>query len=153
RRAAEVPWTSEDWRHLPPADAEARWRALIAADRARGFDLGRPPLLRIALARTGEEERRLVWSTHHILFDGWCFALLLTEVFTLYGAAAAGREGPLPAPRPYRDYVAWLARRDQDEAMGFWRRLLAGFAAPTPVPFDRPAALGRAHGGRPEDYR
>ncbi len=152
RRAAEIPWTSEDWRGLSPADVEARWRALLAADRARGFDLSRPPLLRIALARTGEEERRLAWSTHHILFDGWCFSLLLNEVFALYEAAVAGREAYLPAPRPYRDYIGWLARRDEGEALSHWRSLLDGFTAPTPVPFDLPGALGRAHGGRPEDY-
>ncbi len=60
RRAAEVPWTSEDWRGVPPAEAGERWRALLAADRARGFDLAAPPLLRLALARTGGESRRLV---------------------------------------------------------------------------------------------
>jgi amino acid adenylation domain-containing protein/non-ribosomal peptide synthase protein (TIGR01720 family) len=158
RRAVEVPWTSVDWRDLAPADVETRWRDLLAADRARGFDLSRPPLLRIALARTGEQERRLVWSTHHILIDGWCFSLLLNEVFALYelyAAAAAGREALLPAlppPRPYRDYIAWLAGRDETAAMSYWRRLLDGFTAPTPVPYDRPGALDRAHGGRPQDY-
>jgi amino acid adenylation domain-containing protein len=150
-----------DWRHLAPAEVETRWRDLLAADRARGFDLSRPPLLRLALARTGEQERRLVWSTHHILIDGWCFALLLNEVFALYehyAAAAAGREASLPTlpalppPRPYRDYIAWLAGRDETAAMSYWRRLLDGFTAPTPVPYDRPGALDRAHGGRPQDY-
>jgi amino acid adenylation domain-containing protein/non-ribosomal peptide synthase protein (TIGR01720 family) len=152
RRAAEVPWTAEDWRGLAPAAVDARWRELLAADRARGFDLSRAPLLRLSIVRLGEEERRLVWSSHHILFDGWCFPLLLNEVFALYEAAVAGREASLPPARPYRDYIAWLAARDQTEAVSTWRRLLAGFTAPTPVPFDRPAALDRTHGGRPEDY-
>ncbi len=152
RRAAAVPWMSEDWRGLAAADVETRWRQLLAADRARGFDLSRAPLLRLALVRTGEEERRLVWSSHHILFDGWCFSLLLNEVFALYAAAVAGREPHLPSPRPYRDYIAWLAARDPTEALDAWRRLLAGFTDPTPMPFDRPAALDRKHGGRPDDY-
>ncbi|PYQ59014.1 MAG: non-ribosomal peptide synthetase, partial [Acidobacteria bacterium] len=112
------------------------------------FDLSRPPLLRLALARTGERTRRLVWSSHHILLDGWCFPLLLNEVFTLYGSPAAA----LPPARPYRDYVAWLRERDEGEALSAWRRRLEGFTAPTPVPFDLPGALGRAQGGRPEDY-
>src|SRR6185369_6291088 len=114
--------------------------------------LARPPLLRLALARTGEARRRLVWSTHHILFDGWCFPLLLNEVFTLYGAAVDGHAAGLPAARPFRDYIAWLERRNEGEALGRWRLLLEGFTAPTPVPFDFPGALGRAHSGRPEDY-
>jgi amino acid adenylation domain-containing protein/non-ribosomal peptide synthase protein (TIGR01720 family) len=146
RRAVEVPWRREDWRGFAPAAVEARWRGLLAADRALGFDLARPPLLRLALVRTGERERRLVWSSHHILLDGWCFPLLLNEVFTLYGG------GALPPVRPYRDYIAWLAGRDESEALDAWRRRLDGFTAPTPVPFDLPGALGRAQGGRPEDY-
>ena len=153
RRRAELPWTAEDWRGVPPAALESRWRDLLAADRARGFDLGRPPLLRITLVRVGEEEHRLVWSSHHLLFDGWCFPLLLSEVFALYAAAVAGREAHLPPPpRPYRDYIAWLAERDQAAAERYWRRALAGFTVPTPAPFDRPAALGGAEGNHAGDY-
>ncbi|HEY0514544.1 MAG TPA: amino acid adenylation domain-containing protein [Thermoanaerobaculia bacterium] len=152
RREVEVPWSSADWRGLPPADLDARWRLLLAADRSRGFDLARPPLLRLTLVRTGEEERRLVWSVHHILFDGWCFSLLLSEVFALYDAAVSGREAFLPPPRPYRDYIAWLSRRDAEEAARYWRQRLHGFTVPTPLPFDRAESLNRTLGGRPEDY-
>ncbi len=152
RREVELPWTIEDWRGLPDAELAARWQGLLAADRARGFDLARPPLLRLTLVRTGEESHRLVWSSHHLIFDGWCFALLLGEVFTLYAAAVAGGEGTLPAARPYRDYIAWLAGRDESAAERFWGEVLQGFSAPTPLPFDRPGALSGGHGSRPEDY-
>ena len=152
RRAVKLPWTAEDWRGLPPEILEASWRDLLAADRARGFDLSRPPLMRLTLVRTGEERHRLVWSSHHLIFDGWCFALLLSEVFTLYEAAGAGGEARLPAPRPYRDYIAWIAQRKEDEAERYWQQALRGFTAPTPVPFDRTTAMSAGHGSRPEDY-
>src|SRR5436305_5922876 len=149
RRGVALPWQVEDWRSLPPAAREERWRDLLAADRARGFDLGRPPLLRLTLVRLDEEVHRLVWSSHHLLFDGWCFSLLLTEVFTLYQAAAAGRGDKLPPPpRTFRDYVAWVAGRDQAEAESFWRQRLGGLTAPTPVPFDHPGT----EGDRADDY-
>jgi amino acid adenylation domain-containing protein/non-ribosomal peptide synthase protein (TIGR01720 family) len=150
RRGVALPWKVEDWRGMPLAAREERWRDLLAADRARGFDLGRPPLLRLTLARLDEETHRLLWSFHHLLFDGWCFSLLLTEVFTLYQAAAAGREAHLPPPpRPFRDYIAWLLRRDEAEAEGFWRRRLRGLAASTPVPFDHSLGI---EGDRADDY-
>ncbi len=152
RRAAELPWTAEDWRDLAPAALETRWRDLLAADRARGFDLTQPPLMRLTLVRTGEDRHRLVWSSHHLIFDGWCFSLLLSEVFTLYEAAVAGGETRLPPPRPYRDYIAWLAQHDEAEAERYWQQVLSGFTVPTPVPFDRPAAMSGGHGSRPEDY-
>jgi amino acid adenylation domain-containing protein/non-ribosomal peptide synthase protein (TIGR01720 family) len=146
RREAELPWTVEDWRDLPSGDLEQRWRHLLAVDRAQGFDLARPPLMRLTLVRTGEGSHRLVWSSHHLIFDGWCFSLLLAEVFALYEGA------PLPPrPRPYRDYVAWLADRDDAEAERYWQQRLRGFT-PTPVPFDRPEAFGGRHAGRAGDY-
>ncbi len=150
RRRAELPWESEDWRGLPTTVQDPLWWDLLAADRARGFDLGRPPLVRLALVRTSEETHRLLWSFHHLLFDGWCFSILLGEVFALYAAAVAGREAHLPPPpRPFRDYIAWLAERDEAEAERYWRRTLRGFTASTPVPFDHPAS---SDGNRADDY-
>jgi amino acid adenylation domain-containing protein/non-ribosomal peptide synthase protein (TIGR01720 family) len=119
---------------------ETRFRALAAADRRRGFDLARPPLLRLTFVRTGPAEHRLLWSFHHLLFDGWCFSLLFSEVFALYAGLVAGTEPILPPVHPYRDYIAWLAERDPAEAEEFWRRSLAGFVAPTPLPYDHAAA-------------
>ena len=145
RREAELPWTAEDWRGLPAADLEARWRDLLAADRARGFDLARAPLLRLTLVRTGEQSHRLIWSSHHLIFDGWCLPILLSEVFALLQA-----EPRLPPPpRPYRDYIAWLAGRDPAEAESYWRQALRGFTEPTALPFDHPGAPA---GRRADDY-
>ncbi len=140
RREVTVEWEVLDWREVPPADIETRFRALAAADRRRGFALARPPLLRLTLVRTGPAEHRLLWSFHHLLFDGWCFSLLFSEVFALYAGLVSGTEPILPPVHPYRDYIAWLAARDPAEAEGFWRRSLAGFAAPTPLPYDHEAA-------------
>jgi amino acid adenylation domain-containing protein len=145
---AELPWTFADWRGLPPAEVEARWAGLQAADRAQGFDLGQAPLLRLALVRTGERSHRLIWSSHHLIVDGWSLPLLLREVFALYPSG----EAALPPARPYRDYIAWLAQRtpaDTIEAERRWREALRGFAEPTAVPFDRP---GGADGRRAGDY-
>jgi amino acid adenylation domain-containing protein/non-ribosomal peptide synthase protein (TIGR01720 family) len=142
RRAVELPWAVEDWRGLPAAALEARWQDFLAADRERGFDLTQAPLLRLTLVRTGEQEHRLAWSSHHLIFDGWCFSLILTDVFALYRAL------PLPPPpRPYRDYIAWLAGRDEARAERFWRQTLQGFTVPTPLPFDHPVAAPPAGGG------
>jgi amino acid adenylation domain-containing protein/non-ribosomal peptide synthase protein (TIGR01720 family) len=147
RRRAELPWAVEDWRGVPAAALEARWQDLLAADRAQGFDLARAPLLRLTLVRTGEAAHRLLWSSHHLIFDGWCFSLLLSEVFALHGGTSVP-----PIPRPYRDYIAWLAGRDEAEADRYWRPALRGFTAPTPLPFDHPEALSGRHAGRVDDY-
>ncbi|MEA2694548.1 MAG: hypothetical protein QOJ16_3935, partial [Acidobacteriota bacterium] len=133
-REPALDWREEDETALDPAEAAARLAAYLAADRERGFDLTRAPLSRLLLLRRGERAHRLVWSFHQIQVDGWSLPILLREVGVLYRAAREGRTAPLPRARPYRDYIAWLARRDVSQAEAFWRRELAGFTGPTPLP-------------------
>ncbi len=150
RRGARLPWTEEDWRQVPPREVPERLAAWLAADRARSFDLARPPLMRAALLRTGEDRLWFVWSFHHLLIDGWCLSLIFREVFALYRAAVAGRDALLPAVRPYRDFIAWVARQDAAATDDFFRRQLAGFTAATRLPLDRPA-LPAGDDGPPPD--
>ncbi|WP_259640054.1 condensation domain-containing protein, partial [Pseudomonas syringae] len=41
------------------------------ADRRQGFELVHGPLLRLAVLRTGEQSHQLIYTSHHILMDGW----------------------------------------------------------------------------------
>ncbi|MFT3774240.1 MAG: amino acid adenylation domain-containing protein [Minicystis sp.] len=132
-RHVEVPWVEHDLRGLSSDDQEAQLRAFLADDRRRGFDLATPPLLRLALFRTNEAEYRFVWTFHHILLDGRSFPLVIQDVFAAYEALGEGREPALPERRPYRHFIEWLRRRDEGASDGFWRSLLAGFRAPTPL--------------------
>ncbi|HVR11133.1 MAG TPA: amino acid adenylation domain-containing protein, partial [Thermoanaerobaculia bacterium] len=122
-----------DWRDLPPAEQRRRGDRHLAVDAARGFDLSRPPLLRLALVRLGSGVSRLLWTHHHIVLDGWCRVRLLGEVLHCYEAAAAGREPDLPPSPQYGAYIAWLMGRDLAAAEDFWRGSLSGFTAPTPL--------------------
>ncbi|HEX2091995.1 MAG TPA: amino acid adenylation domain-containing protein, partial [Longimicrobiaceae bacterium] len=137
RREVEIPVRGEDWRGLSAADREARLDAFLAADRERGFDPARPPLMRLALFRTGDRRHRLVWTHHHLLLDGWSLPLVFREVAVHYDALSGGREVAVAPERPYRDYVAWLGRQDRGAAERFWREQLAGVEAPTPFGIDR----------------
>src|SRR5439155_16630732 len=56
-----------DWRTLGAAERHARFQALVASERARGFDLQQAPLSRLALVRAGEREHWLLWTFHHLL--------------------------------------------------------------------------------------
>jgi amino acid adenylation domain-containing protein/non-ribosomal peptide synthase protein (TIGR01720 family) len=132
-RDVDVPWWEEDLRTLSSAEQGARVDAFLARDRAEGFDLSCAPLMRFALFRTGEAVHRFVWTFHHILLDGRSFPLIIEDVFAGYDALSAGRAVELPERRPYSDFIAWLRARDADASEVFWRSLLRGFTAPTPL--------------------
>ena len=125
----------QDWRDLA-ADEQARhWAAYLAADREAGFDFARAPLMRLALMRSATDRWFFLWSHHHVLLDGWSFALILKDVFATYEAMVRGEMPQLRSSRAYRDYLLWLSGQDMVPAEAFWRRSLAGFRSPTPLPF------------------
>jgi amino acid adenylation domain-containing protein/thioester reductase-like protein/non-ribosomal peptide synthase protein (TIGR01720 family) len=140
-RQVALPVDRQDWRGLPAAEQRQRLADYMAADRRRGFELSRPPLLRLGLIRLGDEDWRVVWSYHHLLLDGWSAGLAMREVFAVYQAAARGQAAPLEPRRPYKDYILWLRQQDLAEAEAYWRRVLAGFAEATPLGVDAPAGV------------
>jgi mycobactin peptide synthetase MbtF len=116
------------WRYVT-ADSDEAVAAFESAERAMAFDLARGPVIRFLLIK-GPERWRFVVTAHHIVIDGWSLPLFMGELVTLYGAR--GDATALPeAPRPYRDYIGWLAGRDQDAGREVWRRHLGGVDAPT----------------------
>jgi amino acid adenylation domain-containing protein/non-ribosomal peptide synthase protein (TIGR01720 family) len=144
-RDAPVPLDVHDWSGLGEAELEARLDDYLAADRARGFELDRAPLVRLGVVAAGEGSSVLVWSFHHLLLDGWSMPLVLGELFYRYEALAGGRAFEArPAPA-YRDYVAWLAARDKESDEAYWREALAGFTAPTPIPSEDTGLVGYGH--------
>ncbi|MCZ7434492.1 amino acid adenylation domain-containing protein [Streptomyces sp. WMMC1477] len=129
-RHAELRVEEVDWRGLPEEEQDRRYREFTAEHRRRGFDLRRPPLMRVALVRLGDDLHRLFWSFPHLVMDGWSFGLVLQEFAESYAARARGAAPSLAPTRPYRDYVAWWKGRDLGKAEEFWRRTLSGYEPP-----------------------
>nr|WCB70649.1 NRPS module 13 and terminal condensation domain [Corallococcus coralloides] len=149
-RRAELPFERMDLSALPPDVQHQRVEEVLAGWRVQGFPLQRAPLQRVALVELGPGRSRLLWCYHHLLLDGWSAGIVVGELLALYAAFREGRTPRLPPIRPYRDYIVWLGQRDAAAAEAAWRRLLAGFRAPTPLPFDHEgeAREGVARHGR-----
>ncbi|APY87122.1 non-ribosomal peptide synthetase [Streptomyces alfalfae] len=124
----DLPWCEADLTTLPEAGRAAALARLTEEERTRRFDLTSPPLLRFTLVKMAEGEYRFIWTSHHVLVDGWSMPLLVRELFTL---CADGASAALPDVAPYRDHLAWLAGQDRDAARAAWRGALAGVEEPT----------------------
>ncbi|HYW07942.1 MAG TPA: condensation domain-containing protein, partial [Longimicrobium sp.] len=142
--AVEIPFLVEDWSGLPRSDADAKLREYLRAERRRGFEMDRAPLMRLLLVRHAADRYSLAWTFHHALLDGRAMVLVLREVFALYEAFAAGRELELAPPLPYAAHVRWLRERDEDASGGFWREVLRGFDTPAVLPQVRAARHAEA---------
>ncbi|NKI69295.1 amino acid adenylation domain-containing protein [Collimonas pratensis] len=135
-----------DWRECG-VEANAAFEDWLQQDRARSFDLSAPPLMRVTLIRFTEDEWRLVWTRHHLLLDGWSTARFFADVLRDYIEPPRPQPFAAPAKTRYRDFIAWLAVRDQDAERSFWLQRLAQLAQPTLV------AEREADAGRPAEQR
>src|SRR6185295_17638097 len=111
------------------------------------------PLVRSLLARLSEREHLVLFTLHHIAFDGWSSGILMRELAALYPAFAAGRPSPLPAlPVQYADFSvwqrAWLRGEALEAQLRYWRERLAAAPAVLELPADRPRpAVPSGRGG------
>jgi surfactin family lipopeptide synthetase C len=129
-----LPFEYHDWSSLPELVAQQRLDEYLEQDRRRGMRLTKAPLMRVAVFRTSDRACRLLWTFHHLLIDGWCLSVVFPELFEAYEAFATGGQPALPAAPPYGRYIEWLGRQNLAEAETFWRRTLAGFDSPVPLP-------------------
>ena len=147
-RDVTLPVTEHDWSGTSADRHDAELERLLAEERARGLALDRAPLLRLALVRLGPDAVRVVWTFHHVVLDGWSVFHVLSDVMAAHAALVRGERPRLPERRPFADYAAWLAARDNHQAEEHWRGALAGLGAPTPLPYDRrPAPDATARSG------
>jgi amino acid adenylation domain-containing protein/non-ribosomal peptide synthase protein (TIGR01720 family) len=133
----DLPFWLEDARRVPEQQQPEHLNAFLEADRLRAFEMDCAPMLRVALFQWADESFSLVWTFHHALLDGRCYPILLREAFEAYEELGRGGLAERRAPLSYRRYIDWLREQDFACAETFWKEMLSGFTAPTPLVVDR----------------
>ncbi|WP_025214734.1 non-ribosomal peptide synthase/polyketide synthase [Pseudomonas brassicacearum] len=119
----DVAFVSHDWRAR--TDLAQDLETLASAQR-QGFALDAAPLLRLVVARVAEDRYHLIYTSHHILMDGWSNSQLLGEVLQRYSGQVLARPSG-----SYRDYIEWLSAQDPRANEQFWQSQLAELDEPT----------------------
>ncbi|XBO87378.1 condensation domain-containing protein [Bacillus licheniformis] len=78
----KVPVQTEDISALTAEQQQTLIKSRKRADRLRGFDLQKGPLMRLSLYQTGENRHTCVWTHHHIMMDGWSLGIVLQDFST-----------------------------------------------------------------------
>ena len=106
-REAPVDVEVHDLRSMPADEQKRTLELWHDRERAQGFDVTRPGLVRIRVHRCGDEILQFHLVEHHAILDGWSVAVLLEELFQRYaGRLQSAPDSPLPADDLFRDYVA-----------------------------------------------
>lgn len=116
-----------DWASKSSEAQEHLLDEYLAGDRARGFDLGEAPLMRLAIIGLGDGRWQWVWTFHHLIIDGWSAQILLDELSQLCDGAEPHDLGPTV---PFADLIAWQRSRDRVKEEEFWKANLAGLSEP-----------------------
>lgn len=153
RRERPIPIEDHDFGSLPAAERNAAVEALMKRDRERGFDLERDPLMRLHLVRLGPKEFDVVWSSHHIIVDGWSMGILQDEFTEIYDALSSGRPSRLPPAPSFAGHIDWLAAWDSEPARRYWRRELEDCPAPSTIAATKPAVEGQDYVQRLHDFK
>ena len=132
------------------ADAERQLDELVSAATTEVFDLAVGPLFRFRLFRVDEQNHGLLLVIHHLVADGWSWAVILQELGEVYTAKAEGRALPERPALQYRDYVAWAGSPSQRaravSAEAYWLELLADKPEVVELPTDRPWPPRKTYG-------
>lgn len=80
---------------------------IIARDMATPFDLVHGPLVRIQLLRLDNERTQLLFTTHHIVCDGFSIGIVFGELAQLYSALANSQTANLPPAMPFAEFIRW----------------------------------------------
>ncbi|MEU7905178.1 amino acid adenylation domain-containing protein [Actinoplanes sp. NPDC049118] len=100
-------------------DDEARLDDVMSADRARPFDLARPPLARLTVVRLPGGRDRLLFTYHLLLWDGWSRELVLRDLFGAYAGRPIAEKSA-----SFTDYLDWLSRQDTEASARAWTAAL-----------------------------
>lgn len=102
-----------EYEEMLGANAEDKKQLMEAF--VRPFDLGKAPLLRVKLVKTGDVTNLLMFDMHHIICDGVSSAIIQEEFMTLFN------RGTLEAlERQYVDYSEWMNMRDLSSQKRYW---------------------------------
>jgi amino acid adenylation domain-containing protein/non-ribosomal peptide synthase protein (TIGR01720 family) len=134
-RDVELPVNVMDYRHMNEEDQAEAIKKYSERDRIKGFDFKSAPLMRVGLFRIKDDQYRMLWTSHHLLFDGWSLPILMEEFLSSYEVLISGKELEEYKQDRYEDYIRYLERFDKEDEETYWRKYMSGIEQGTFLPF------------------
>lgn len=124
----------------------ARLKELLDNEVKLAFDLINGPCARAYLVQTNSEEYSFILTAHHIICDGWSFAVLLTEFSQTYSELAAGRSLAQISASKFTDFAVEEYKQGfNKEDKAYWLNKFNDDIASRPIPLDFPRPKFRTY--------
>lgn len=92
-------------------------------DKLERFDL-ETACYRIKLCTLSQTEHVLVFSIHHIIYDGWSNGILWKDFFTAYNQLKKAGEARLEVKTKYKQFIKQFTTLDKAKQKEFWQNYL-----------------------------
>lgn len=118
------------------ADEVACAEAAKEADLRRGFDLQKDSMIRLSIIRLEKERYFFMFSSHHIIMDGWCMSMIFGDFLSYYQALLNGTaleelkdliEKNRYQTASYKEYIDWIEKQDKEKGLSYWEELLKDY--------------------------
>ncbi len=148
-----LPVIYHDLSALSETDKNHHLKRLNKEEGDQIFNLSTDLMLRIRVVKLAENDYVIIYTMHHIAYDGWSIPIFLSEFFTLYRAYCHGENNPLPPLKiQYADYARWQRNWLQGEILEkqltYWQNQLAGIVPLHHFPLDNPRPEKQGFEGR-----
>ncbi|CAM3417174.1 Peptide synthetase [Xenorhabdus nematophila ATCC 19061] len=139
----DLPMTYHDLSALSETEKKHHLKRLNKEEWDQVFNLSTDLMLRIRAIKLAENDYVIIYTMHHIAYDGWSIPIFLSELLTLYRAYCNGENNPLsPLKVQYADYAQWQRNWLQGEILEkqltYWQNQLAGITPLHRFPLDNP---------------
>ena len=146
-----------DLSSLTPERRAAEIERIVTAETHLPFNLEAGPVFRAHLVHEASDCSRLIFTSSHIVCDGWSSSVLFADLARAYAADRLGLEAPLPAASSYCRYVidevatanGIASKQDED----YWLRQYDDATPVLDLPLDRRRPAFRTFAGAREVLR
>ncbi|MEH1924782.1 MAG: amino acid adenylation domain-containing protein [Nostoc sp.] len=153
-RQIEIPII--DLSNLEPQEHQDKLASILRQEVEQPFDLEHGPLFRAKIAKLQPQEHLAILTAHHIICDGWSWAVLMPDLGKLYSGLQQGIVPELEEPDYLSEYATLQEEEaDSPEAIATEEYWLQQFADSVPVldfPSDRPRPPFRTFNAAREDW-
>ena len=94
-----------DLSDLDPTEVQNAQDEIVSEEAHTPFDLENGPLLRCKLQKLSDHQHKLTFTAHHIIMDGWSFAVFCRDLGRFYDEIVGGTPSDLPTVQQYQQYA------------------------------------------------
>lgn len=137
-------------------DRDEQLHALLVSEVEKPFDLERGPLFRATLVKMDSQDHVLVLTAHHIICDGWSYAVLLKDLAVFYMALIKKQDPQLDAANQFTTYAHLMQERSNSSDYAtdetYWLESFKTIPNNVDLPTDRPRPPFKTYTSLREDY-